>query len=600
MMSIYGARSRGLRGSSSRSSKELASLSSSPDNALREVETVDAASVGGTVALQYVARAGLLPELSRQTYDSFPKAMREAVLNAFDAEASRVDLDFSQVEMSRQVVVSDDGAGMSIKDFCEQFMSLGGSSKFGDGSRYGRIGIGSLALLQYAKAATIETKVSGTRTATRARIHHPWTLDRDDRRARLNEMAAGSAEEYIHPGPASDHFTRITLENVNADVWEIGQDPTSFYGLVEALRRILPLPWSDGRLAAALKEVSPELVTLLRKHIGRWSRPVYVHSAWERDVVLMRRTFGDDGAGVEDWNGPPVPLVKKLRVPGDGARREITLAGFLLSQKRAQADWSGLTARVQNVAVEEHSFFDVTADPGFRKYITGEVWLLGDIDRERLINIDRSSFNRECVDYKAVQRVMERAIVEFKSRSVQRPQRQKVAVRRDLEDHIRSLRAIEKVANRAVELAQDGALPSSEAGRTLKRKHSIRTRLEALETEVVLDEKRLETELSYELDLSPDGLRVRAIVGRGLLEPIVQVGAQRYRIEYAVGDADDPPVIIRNRPRRIIFNTGHPAHSSGDRARKYSVSLALELAYLRHSGDAAAVYDGMVSFLEVL
>jgi hypothetical protein len=36
------------------------------------------------------------------------------------------------------------------------------------------------------------------------------------------------------------------------------------------------------------------------------------------------------------------------------------------------------------------------------------------------------------------------------------------------------------------------------------------------------------------------------------------------------------------------------------RARKYSVSLALELAYLRDSDDAAGVYEQMVSFLEVL
>ena len=116
----------------------------------------------------------------------------------------------------------------------------------------------------------------------------------------------------------------------------------------------------------------------------------------------------------------------------------------------------------------------------------------------------------------------------------------------------------------------------------------------------MLDENRRDTELGYELDLSADGLRVRATVGRGLLEPTVQVGEYRYRIEYANGGTDDPPVIVRNRPRRIIFNTGHPAHTLGDRARKYSVSLALELSYLRDSGDAAAVYERMVSFLEVL
>ena len=295
-----------------------------------------------------------------------------------------------------------------------------------------------------------------------------------------------------------------------------------------------------------------------------------------------------------------MPLVKKLRVPGDGRRREIMVAGFLLNQKRAQADWTGLTARVQNVAVEEHTFFDVTADPGFRKYISGEVWLLGDIDRERLINIDRSSFNRECIDYKAVQRVMERAIVEFKSRSVQRPQRLKVAVRRDLEDHIRSIRVIEKVANRAIESVADGALPSSESRRALTNTHGIQQRLEELDTDIVLDDKQDDVGLKYELDLSADGLRVRATVGLGLVEPSVQVGLHRYRVEYAAGGPEDPPVIIRNRPRRIIFNTGHPAHVDGDRARKYSFSLALELAYLQDRDDAAAVYEQMMSFLEVL
>jgi hypothetical protein len=553
--------------------------------------------LGATVALRYVARAGLLPELSRQTYDSFPKALREAVLNALDAESTRVDIDFSQVENTRQMTVCDDGVGMSLPDFCEQFMSLGGSSKFGDVRRFGRIGIGSLALLQYAEAAIIETKQAGTSSGTRARIKHPWNLGRDDRRVGLNEMAAGTAEPYAYGGDPRDHFTRITLENVNSDVWQIGQDPTAFYNLIQGLRRILPLPWSDGRLSRALEQTSPELVAILRDHVDLWSAPVYVHSGWERDVELGRRSFGDDGSGVEDWSGPPVPLLKRLRVAGNGATREITIAGFLLSQKRARAEWTGLTARVQNVAVEEHSFFDVTSDPGFRKYISGEVWLLGEIDRERLINIDRSSFNRECADYQAVQRVMGRAIVEFKSQGVQRPQRQKVAVRRVLEDHVRSLKAIANVANRAAE-NHEGRLPSSGAGRTLKQRHGFRQALEALDTEIVIDQKRVD--LSYGLDLSDDGLRVRVTVGTTLLDPAIPVAGLEYQVRYASGSADDPPIVIRNRPRVIVFNTGHPAYASGDRVRKFEMSLALELAYLLGSTDAETVYAEMVSFLEVL
>jgi hypothetical protein len=125
-------------------------------------------------------------------------------------------------------------------------------------------------------------------------------------------------------------------------------------------------------------------------------------------------------------------------------------------------------------------------------------------------------------------------------------------------------------------------------------------RLEALDADIAVDDRYREDDFRYRLDLSPDGMRVRASVGLGLLEPSVSVGEHRYRVEYAEGRVDDPAVIIRNRPRRIVFNTNHPAHNSGDRARKYSVSLALELAYLRDSTDAASVYDQMMRFLEVL
>ena len=90
--------------------------------------------------------------------------MLPGICGEFDAEASRVDIDFSHVETSRQVIVSDDGVGMTIKDFCEQFMSLGGSSKFGDGSRYGRIGIGSnkvLGLFQDVEVQVLDGRLGG-------------------------------------------------------------------------------------------------------------------------------------------------------------------------------------------------------------------------------------------------------------------------------------------------------------------------------------------------------------------------------------------------------------------------------------------------------
>ena len=118
--------------------------------------------------------------------------------------------------------------------------------------------------------------------------------------------------------------------------------------------------------------------------------------------------------------------------------------------------------------------------------------------------------------------------------------------------------------------------------------------------DVTIDETRGPEDLSYEIELSEDGNRIEATIGPGLAAPSVSVGGVEYRISSATATAEDPPVLIRNRPREIIFNTAHAAHLAGDRQTKYQLSLALELAYLLESTDAAGVYARMLNFLEVL
>ena len=173
-----------------------------------------------------------------------------------------------------------------------------------------------------------------------------------------------------------------------------------------------------------------------------------------------------------------------------------------------------------------------------------------------------------------------------------------------LDEHVRALRAIEKVANRAAEVL-DGSglrgLPASEPGRgSLRERRSIVDMLSEVGADVTVDPDRDSADRSYKLDVSSDGRRVRATLGSGVTEPRVRIGGLEYRIEYAVADPTDPPLVIRNRPRQIVFNTAHAMHAGGSRPGKYEMSLALELAYLLDSRDAAAVYEQMVSFLEVL
>src|SRR5690242_11902680 len=139
------------------------------------------AEMSNVVPLRYVARAGLLPELTRQTYDSLYKALREVVLNSVDAGAKEVVIDVSAIESDGTLTISDDGVGMSLDELQHSFMSLGGSQKFASKEKFGRIGIGSLALMHYAQRVEVETKRAGSRAVTKAVITHPWALDQTQR-----------------------------------------------------------------------------------------------------------------------------------------------------------------------------------------------------------------------------------------------------------------------------------------------------------------------------------------------------------------------------------------------------------------------------------
>src|SRR5687768_463786 len=104
----------------------------------RAVPVGEADASHGPREVHYSARASLLAELSRQTYDAFHKALREAVLNGIDAGATRVRIDLAP-DCGAEMVVHDDGEGMSLRDLEERFLAVGGSSKYGDRGSFGRI-----------------------------------------------------------------------------------------------------------------------------------------------------------------------------------------------------------------------------------------------------------------------------------------------------------------------------------------------------------------------------------------------------------------------------------------------------------------------------
>jgi hypothetical protein len=546
----------------------------------------------------------LLPELTRQTYDSLYKALREVVLNSVDAGATEVLVDLSAIDTDGTLMVSDDGVGMDLDELQHSFMSLGGSEKFASKDKFGRIGIGSLALMHYAQRVEIETKRAGSRSVTRAVITHPWALDQTQRAQDLDDFRAGQAWEE----PAdrvSDHFTVIQLHGVDHVLLGECADVSAYYKLVDRLRRILPLAWPRSTaLAQQLEGLAPELVALLQQHTSAFEARVRVRSRWSEEDLLTKRMYGEGGSQQERWNGTPRPILEEVVVDDGVEQRAVTVAGYLLSQLRPSGDWIGLTARVQNVAVEERTFFDLESDPGFRKYISGEVWLFGDLDRAHLINIDRTSFNREAPDYRTVARLMQREITRFKAECVQGPQRAKVAVKRRLDQQVALVAAADKLAGAldaalGYDVAGKRGLPSSNNGRMRSPKpHGLLEDLQTLGAVVAVQHLDGGRQPPYFLRVADDGRRVLVEVTDSLLHPRVEVAGARYALRILEGRPTDPPLVVRNRPRELVLNIAHQVFGGQLRPSAVEMVMALEFSYLLAAGRSDEdLYDSVLSLL---
>lgn len=127
---------------------------------------------------------GIDPSIIRElsgVYKPFPKAFKELISNAFDADAEEVRVEFTDSFSS--VTVSDDGCGMTPFDFRNDFTRIGGGSRrwSGDRTKRGRLrigskGIGFLALARYCERLRVESHAKRTASMTTSIAETPATI----------------------------------------------------------------------------------------------------------------------------------------------------------------------------------------------------------------------------------------------------------------------------------------------------------------------------------------------------------------------------------------------------------------------------------------
>ena len=156
----------------------------------------------------------VLEHLGINLYSNVPAVLSEIVANAWDADASEVQVTWDR-EAGR-IVIQDDGVGMTPSDINERFLSVGYRRRDGQPGitpkgrhPMGRKGIGKLSLFSIANTVRIETIKEGLKSAFQMRL--------SDIREQIRQAGgSGIYKPTILPVDGIDfsNGTRITLSEL--------------------------------------------------------------------------------------------------------------------------------------------------------------------------------------------------------------------------------------------------------------------------------------------------------------------------------------------------------------------------------------------------
>lgn len=155
--------------------------------------------------------------LSARTYEDFPGALREMVSNAYDADASRIDI---QIDLKNDTIrIQDNGNGMTSDQF-DFFLRIAGKqrgrrrSPIFDRKRIGIFGIGFLSIFPFASEITISSSTRKSDERFEAFIPAEAFVKEDEGIVDIEDINI-SGMQLFDPSFTNQHGTTITLRKLS-------------------------------------------------------------------------------------------------------------------------------------------------------------------------------------------------------------------------------------------------------------------------------------------------------------------------------------------------------------------------------------------------
>ena len=295
-----------------------------------------------------------IEHLGIKMYSRLPNAVAELVANSYDADAHRVEVQVGSAA-GGNVVVSDDGHGMSRDDLADKYLRIGRNrvkdgDKFSEGGRRvaGKKGLGKLALFGIGSRVSVRTKRKG------APVGIEIVLDWDKMLVAGGNYEPAESEYAADP---HDHGTDVTISQLKR------KTKVNPLELANSLARLFN--HSDDDFALVVTDgMGPELGV-------------------DRD--RRYKAFAEEG----HWKVPE-DFGDALQSPVGKKLKGVVFA----SQKPLPADLRGVAIYVNGRLANEGEFYGVPESSQSMSYITGYVDadFIDDME-EDVISTDRRSLS---------------------------------------------------------------------------------------------------------------------------------------------------------------------------------------------------------------
>lgn len=402
--------------------------------------------------------------LSEGTYTSFPQALKEFVSNAFDADATRVDIQVD--EDVSGITIRDNGEGMTLTDFGDAFASIARSGKPRPGLKRGRtatgrvkigkFGLGTLAVVAACDRLTVRSTRAGSREGFVAKLDISQLRKHFEHGENLSACWRFEAEKW-RTELQKTHFTEIRLEGLQPDIRRFLETP-GVQRLDEDFRSVgrlsgldqlswqlgmtCPVPYlydypipkedlvrtTDSVLISHARRLLRDRLSLLLN--GREVRrcillPRY-NEVKKKDKLeygrLMTRGLGYD---IGCFSSPRRGLVR--------------YEGYVMvqAQQLFPEELRGLLIRIRGVGIGAHKTFNIagTSIATMLRTMSGEIWVESGLDDA--LQFDRESFREDHPNFVWFRERIAAEITEhskgFRERSSRRRQLKKDAKKRDSE-----------------------------------------------------------------------------------------------------------------------------------------------------------------------